>query len=90
MTLTYVFSVRSLFTPIWKNGLFTNGWLWLGVLGGVILQILVVYWLPLQTLFGTVALRAFDWLWMAAVSALILILIEAVKFFGRLGSRVVK
>lgn len=81
ITLTYVFSVRSLFVPIWKNGLFSNKWLWLGVLGGMMLTLTVVYWRPLQHVFGTVSLSLSDWGYVAMASILVLVAAEGAKWW---------
>jgi len=63
--------------------LFTNGWLW-GALGGSLaLQLLVVYVPFLQRAFGTVGLRATDWLLCTGVASSVLWLREVSKFCSR-------
>ncbi|MBI1871974.1 cation transporting ATPase C-terminal domain-containing protein, partial [Candidatus Collierbacteria bacterium] len=81
ITLIYVFSVRSLFVPIWKNGLFNNSWLLLGVFLGILMLFLVIYWPPLQQIFQTVSLRLSDWIYVALTSALVLFIAEGSKLW---------
>lgn len=86
VTLIYVFSVRSLAKPIWKNGLFRNKWLWLGVVASFLMQVAVVYFRPLQFLFSTVPLLLTDWFWVVVWSLTLLFVVEVVKWklIGRL------
>jgi Ca2+-transporting ATPase len=63
--------------------LFRNRWLWGAVLVSLLLQFLVVYAPFLQPAFGTVGLRAGDWLLCAAVASSVLWLREASKLLAR-------
>jgi magnesium-transporting ATPase (P-type) len=65
-------------------GLFTNQWLWAAVALSVALQVAVVYVPVLQQAFGTVGLRAGDWLRCIAIASSVLWLREIDKLFRRL------
>jgi Ca2+-transporting ATPase len=65
------------------HGLFTNRWLWLAVLLGVVLQVAVVYVPFLQRPFGTVPLRPVDWLLCLAVGSTVLWPSELAKLVRR-------
>ena len=55
-----VFNARSEYTSVF-NHLFTNRWLWLAVLLGILLQVAVVYLPVLNRAFGTTRLSLTDW-----------------------------
>jgi P-type Ca2+ transporter type 2C len=55
-----VFNARSEHTSAFSH-MFTNRWLWLAVMLGVILQVAVIYIPILNTAFGTTPLRFIDW-----------------------------
>ena len=78
-TLVYVFSSRSLSKPIWKDDLFKNPLLILGVFGGLLLQAAAIYLPPLQKIFQTVAISLSDWLWLFAGGSVLIIIIETIK-----------
>jgi Ca2+-transporting ATPase len=63
--------------------LFTNRWLWGGILLSVALQFVVVYTPFLQQAFSTVSLSAADWLQCVAVASSVLWLREAEKLVYR-------
>jgi Ca2+-transporting ATPase len=64
-------------------GLFSNGWLWVAVLLGVLLQAAVIYVPFLQQVFSTVALGPGDWVRCAAAGSTVLWLSEAGKAVRR-------
>ena len=78
-SLIYVFSSRSLSRPIWKDSLFKNPFLTLGVLGGLLLQAAAIYLPPLQGIFSTVAISIGDWLWLFGGGLLLIIVVETIK-----------
>ncbi len=79
-----VFAFRSLTQPNWKIGWFSNPFL-LAALGiSVGLQILAVYWAPLQTLLKTVPLGQDAWIAILSLALPILVLPELVKSVARL------
>jgi magnesium-transporting ATPase (P-type) len=74
---------RSESKSLFAVGLFRNHWLWLAIIISVCMQFIVVSVPFFQSLFGTVALSAMDWLVAAAVSASVLVFGEFVKLLRR-------
>lgn len=74
-----VFNVRAEHRSAFTGQLFTNLRLWSALVTVVALQIGVVYWSPLQRLFGTVALSALDWGLCVGVAATVLVVEELRK-----------
>jgi len=75
-----VMSARSFssFTKVIRR---PNKVLTFGILASIIIQVLVIYAMPLQHIFGTVALEWNDWLLILAVSSLGFIIMEFSKVF---------
>jgi P-type Ca2+ transporter type 2C len=73
-----VFNTRSAERSAFLD-LFTNKWIWLAILVSVVLQLCVVYIPFLQVPFGTVALRATDWLVCIGVASFVLWFYELLK-----------
>lgn len=65
--LIHVFDCRCE-TSIFKRNPFENKYLNYAVISSVLLLLVVVYWEPLQPIFHTTALHAFDWLFILALS----------------------
>ncbi len=80
-SLFYVFSCRSLETPMWKDDFFKNPALVLAVGGGLLMQLVAIYFPPMQKIFETVPLSLSDWLWVMVVGVFLIFLIETVKVF---------
>lgn len=59
----------------------TNKWLFWGVVLSLIIQVAVIYWEPLQIVFGTTAISLFDWVKITVVASLGFIMMEVTKFF---------
>lgn len=78
-TLLTVFVIRKMDEPIWRSSIFENGWLWLGVGVGVVMQFAAVYWKVLRDLFGTEALVMRDVGVVFAGSLVMILLIEVLK-----------
>jgi len=74
-----VFSSRSLHFSLNKLNPFTNMWLLIGVSVSVLVQIIVIYWAPMQVIFGTVALTNAEWLRIIYVSLLGFAIMEISK-----------
>ncbi len=74
------FNCRSQRYSIFKVGVFGNPWLILAVISSILLQAAVVYLPFLQSIFGTAALEAGDWLLITAVSSSALIVVEVGKW----------
>lgn len=69
--LFYLFNCRSLSYSMFTLGVFSNRWLFVGVILMICLQMLFTYLPAMQQLFGTEALGATEWLLIIAVSAAI-------------------
>jgi Ca2+-transporting ATPase len=63
--------------------LFSNRWLWSGVMLSLLLHAAVVYIPFLQKAFSTVPLTAGDWMFCGAVASTVVWFREAVKLLGR-------
>jgi P-type Ca2+ transporter type 2C len=74
-----VFAFRSLRTPCWKLGFFSNRVLLLAFTAMMALQVAAVYWAPLQVLLQTVPLPAEVWLTIGALALPLLVVPEAIK-----------
>jgi Ca2+-transporting ATPase len=68
-------------------GLFSNPWLWAGILLSLLLQMAVIYIPLLQQAFSTVSLSAEDWLRCTIVASSVLWLRELSKLIARATSR---
>ncbi len=76
-----VMSSRTLHHSIKHLNPFSNKWLFGAVCLSLIIQVIVVYWPPLQAVFGTVPLLATDWLKIISISSLGFVMMEISKFF---------
>ena len=77
------FSVRSLHTPIWREGLWKNPWLFVAITIGMLLQALVVYVPGVQSIFHTTALSPAEWAVPVTSAILAVIVIELAKLIHR-------
>jgi len=80
-TLFYIFSTRSLRYSIFKINPFSNIYLVLAIFSGIILQLLAIYFAPLQKIMRSVALSWNDWLIVVLATIFIIILIEITKYY---------
>jgi Ca2+-transporting ATPase len=76
-----VMSSRSLYPSLKHLNPFTNMLLLGAVCLSFVIQAAVIYWPPLQAIFGTVPLSASDWLGVLAISSLGFIMMELSKYF---------
>ena len=76
-----VMSSRTLYYSLKHLNPFSNKWLLGAVCLSLIIQLVVVHWSPLQTIFGTVSLLAIDWLKIIGISSLGFIMMEISKVF---------
>jgi Ca2+-transporting ATPase len=76
-----VMSSRTLHTSLRKLNPFSNLWLLGAVTLSLAIQVIVVYWAPMQTIFGTVALAGMDWLKIVGIASLGFIMMEVSKLF---------
>ena len=58
----YLFNCRSLTRGFWKQGLFSNLWLWAGVGSMMLLQLAMTYLPVMNQLFGTAPIGVAEWL----------------------------
>ncbi|MDP2637572.1 MAG: HAD-IC family P-type ATPase, partial [Candidatus Levybacteria bacterium] len=79
-SLTYVFSVRALMTPFWKNHLFENRWLIVAVIAGFGLQVLPFSLPSLRQFFGLSSLNPVYWLIAIGLSIFMFFVVEIFKF----------
>jgi cation-transporting P-type ATPase F len=76
----YLFACRSLRHPIWRIGLFSNPWVWLGAGVMLLAQLIFTYVPGMNTLFHT---RPIDWIWwlyFSIAGLVVLAAVEAYKF----------
>ncbi len=82
-TLIYVFSIRTLREPFWKEGLLNNRWLILAVFVGFAFQLLPFYLPSVGRFLGVVPFPLPYWLLAFATSGLMFIIIESSKVIFR-------
>jgi len=76
-----VMSSRTLYPSLKHLNPFSNKWLLGAVCLSLLIQVAVIYWAPLQTIFGTVPLLAIDWVKIIGISFLGFVMMEMSKFF---------
>ncbi|MCB1899375.1 MAG: cation-transporting P-type ATPase [Rhodocyclaceae bacterium] len=79
----YLFNCRSLTSPFWRLGWFSNMWLWGGVLLTVLLQIGFTYLPVMNRLFGTAPLGVAEWLEILAAGFIVMLFVGAEKALRR-------
>ena len=79
-SLLYVFSCKTLKEPLWKEKIFDNMWLVGAVLIGLSFQVMALYVPGLQVVLKTVSLGVSEWLVIIGASAVVMVMIEGVKF----------
>lgn len=84
-----VFNCRSQQQSALNGQFFQNLWLWLAVIGSLLLQCGILYLPSLQRAFDVTPLSAVDWLVAAVVASSVLVVMESVKRFQRTGKRVI-
>jgi len=82
-SLTYVFSVRALKTPFWKNHVFENKWLIVAVCAGFGLQIVPFLTPALRQFFGLTYLGFSYWATAITLSVTMFFVIEVFKLVYR-------
>ncbi|MCE5328070.1 MAG: calcium-translocating P-type ATPase, PMCA-type [Planctomycetaceae bacterium] len=78
-----VFNARFEHRSTFNSHFLRNRWLWMSLVAVLLLQVLVVHWVPAQRVFGTTDLSLNSWLLAVAVAASILVLEEARKLVWR-------
>ncbi len=79
-----IFNARAEHESAFNRQFFSNGKLWLALLGVVLLQVVAVHWGPAQAIFDTVDLSLVEWLLAVAVASSVLLFEETRKLFLRL------
>jgi len=82
--LFYLFNCRSLTHSMITLGVFSNPWLFVGVITMVASQLLFTYVPFMQHVFGTASLGVTDWLPIIAVGVVIYIVVEIEKWISTL------
>lgn len=80
-SLLYVFVAKSLDKSLWKINIFSNMWLVMGVLFGLVMQVSVLYVPSLQRAFRTHAPNALEWGLVVIGGVVLIATIEGVKWF---------
>lgn len=75
----YLFSCRSLRFSMFRLGVFTNPWIWVGITLMALAQLAFTYLPFMHTMFHTAAIGLNDWLHIFIVGFIIYIVIEAEK-----------
>ncbi len=75
----FVFSARSAQIPLHKLGVLGNKKLIFAVAVSVLLQLMIIYFPPMQAAFSTAPLLLIDWVWIIITSSTVLIIMEAFK-----------
>jgi len=81
-SLIYVFSVRTLTRPFWKEGFFDNKWLVLAVFIGMLFQFFPFSLKTTREIFGIAPLGTL-WIWVFLCSAIMFSIIEITKWVFR-------
>jgi Ca2+-transporting ATPase len=86
--LFYLFNCRSLTRPIRELGLFSNPWVWGGVLTMAALQMIYTYVPLFNRVFGSHPMSVVDWAFVLGFSLLISLIVaaeKAIRFRRRIG-----
>ncbi|UCV28489.1 cation-transporting P-type ATPase [Ferribacterium limneticum] len=78
--MAYLFNCRSLTHSFWKQGLFSNPWIWAGIGSMLALQLLLTYWPPLNAAFQTAPIGWQEWLEIGAFAWLASLIIAIEKY----------
>lgn len=81
--MLYLLNCRSLTQTFWRIGLFSNRWVYIGMLATLGLQLAFVYLEPFNRVFHTQPLDAADWGMSGAVALAGLFVISLEKWFWR-------
>jgi magnesium-transporting ATPase (P-type) len=79
----YLFNGRSLTEPAHSVSVRSNPWLSVGIIACIASQLLIVYWSPLNDIFGTDAIELSDWIFAAVIASSVFFAIEIEKWFVR-------
>jgi Ca2+-transporting ATPase len=85
--LFYLFNCRSLTYSMFALGIFSNGWLLVGVGGMTVLQLLFTYVPTMNHVFGSAPIGLTEWCLILGVSLTIYLVVGAEKWFRRHGNK---
>jgi P-type Ca2+ transporter type 2C len=82
-----MFQMWNVFNSRTKDSIFTkalwnNKWLIIAIISSIILQLVVIY-TPVSQFFGTVVLKAIDWVWVVGSSLSVVVAVEIFKLVKR-------
>ena len=77
--LFYLFNCRSFTDSMFRLGVFSNRWLFVGVIAMVVFQLLFTYAPAMQLMFGTENLGSTEWILITAVGVAIFGVVEIEK-----------
>ena len=80
----YLFNCRSLTQGFWKQGLFSNPWIWVGVGITLGLQMLLTYLPVMNRLFQTAPIGIIEWVEISVVAVLCSLVIATEKWLSRM------
>lgn len=84
VSVIYVFSFKSLKNSILRHGnFFSNKYLLLGIIYGIIIIVSAIYIPQFNRLLGTVPLAPVNWLWVLAIGIVAAIIVEINKFYSK-------
>lgn len=81
----YLFSSRALLRPAWAVPVFSNLWLWGGIVAMVVVQFAVAHATPMNRLFHTAPLDWPAWIGVVLVGSVVLVIVELEKAVRRAG-----
>ncbi len=79
----YLLNCRSLRFSIFRLGIFTNMWIWIGIAAMATAQLLFTYLPIMNTMFHTAPIGLMDWLHIIIVGIIIYIVIDVEKAYRR-------
>ena len=82
--MSYLFNCRSLTHGFWRQGVFSNPWIWAGCAAMLALQLLLTYWPPLNAAFQTAPIGWGEWAEIVAVAWLASLIVAAEKRLAHL------
>lgn len=85
-----VLACRTSKVSVFKTKLSTNKWIGLGIVAQLSILSLLIYVPFMQRIFGTTALGAWDWVFLASLALLVVFAEEIRKFFARRLSKTVE
>jgi len=80
--LFYLFNCRSLTSSMFKHGVFSNPWLFVGVITMTVSQLLFTYLPVMQHVFGTANVGVTEWMLIIAVGVIVYIVVEIEKIIS--------